>query len=577
MPLSRRAQAIVWLISFAEPYKYQLCALIGLSVLGIGPFLAQPYITRHLIDNGLLRNNWFEVLAACLYLVSLSISGFFLQLVSGRLHVLVSGNILFKLREAVFFHLMTLPPSWHAHSNVGELFSRIDGDVAELQRFGVDALLGVINSTLTVLLTVALMATLSWQLTLLALAIIPVQLVFLVKIRPRVTRLTRSTKRTADQIGTFLFDSLLAVKFIQASNAELRQVRKLNGLFTSHLKNVLEQKYLGTLSSGIPGLLANLTLVSVFAYGGWKVSLGALTIGTLVAMSSYITRVTEPMNSLLGMFVSLRRIEVSLFRVWDLMATRPLVSRSGRMRPVEAPSSGEISFENVSFAYTARSGKVPIFDDTNLRIPSGAKVGLLGASGSGKTTLADLLVRHYDPDSGSISIGSIDLRDLQLDCLRNLIAIVAQEPTIVEGTVAENIAFLKPEATRSEIMEAARSAQIHSKIEELDEGYDTNLNARAPWLSGGQRQRLAIARALLVSPKVIILDEASSAVDIIAAAAISQEIDRLFPFSTRLVISHHAEPLKGADYLYRIEDMKIVALDNVSELISLSHCAKSYG
>lgn len=547
-----RGEPIRWLAGFVRPHVARLSAVLFLSFLATALSLAQPFITRYLIDDGLLGGNMAVILMLCGVLLAAAIVSTLLSGVNRWQYVDLSARVLFALRESVFGHLQRLSPAWYARARGGDVLQRLDGDVAEIQRFAIDALLSLVNGIIALTGTLVLMAMLNWKLSLLALAIIPAQLLFLRYMRPRIEERTRTVRERASDLTSFVMESLGAMKLVQAVGGEARQAEALGGLHETYRGDLLRQQMTGFVTTAVPGLLTTLSTAIVFSIGGWMVIDGELTLGALIAFSIYMARASGPVQTLLGLYVATRRARVSLDRVMAIMNEEPAVSASTNTRPLPVGAGGNIVLDGVSFAY--ESGSVPILHNLCAEFPAGQKVGLVGASGVGKSTLIDLLHRHYDPDEGRILLDGIDLADLDPAELRRRIAVVAQDTVLLSGSIAGNIRYAAPWADEAAVLEAARSAQVDEFAGAMPNGYDTNVGARGTALSGGQRQRIAIARAILQDPLVLILDEATSAVDRETESSIGAAIDKLFPDRTRLVISHRAETLAGADPIFDMKD-----------------------
>jgi ATP-binding cassette subfamily B protein len=547
-----RGEAIRWLAGFVRPHVARLSAVLFLSFLATALSLAQPFITRYLIDDGLLGGNMAIILMLCGVLLVAAIVSTLLSGVNRWQYVDLSARVLFALRESVFAHLQRLSPAWYARARGGDVLQRLDGDVAEIQRFAIDALLSLVNGIIALAGTLVLMGMLNWKLSLLALAIIPAQLLFLRYMRPRIEERTRTVRERASDLTSFVMESLGAMKLVQAVGGEARQAGALGGLHETYRGDLLRQQMTGFVTTAVPGLLTTLSTAIVFSIGGWMVIEGELTLGALIAFSIYMARASGPVQTLLGLYVATRRARVSLDRVMAIMNEEPAVSASTNTRPLPVGAGGNIVLDGVSFAY--ESGSTPILHNLCAEFPAGQKVGLVGASGVGKSTLIDLLHRHYDPDEGRILLDGIDLADLDPAELRRRIAVVAQDTVLLSGSIAGNIRYAAPWADEAAVLEAARSAQVDEFAGAMPNGYDTNVGARGTALSGGQRQRIAIARAILQDPLVLILDEATSAVDRETESSIGAAIDKLFPDRTRLVISHRAETLAGADPIFDMKD-----------------------
>ncbi|UCH73326.1 MAG: ABC transporter ATP-binding protein [Rhodospirillales bacterium] len=544
-----------WLAGFVRPYAARLAAVLMLSVLGTGLALAQPYITRYLIDDGLLAGRMDVILVLCAVLVATAATGALLTGLNRWQYVDASARILFALREAVYAHLQRLSPTFYSRVRGGDVMQRLDGDVGEVQRFAVDGLLALVNGVIALTGTLILMVTLSWQLSLLALLVLPAQLLFLRHMRPRVESRTREVRERASDLSSFIVEALAAMKLVQSVGAEHRQSERLRELHGEYRDDLLRQQMTGYVTTAVPGLMTVASTALVFVIGGWMVIEGALSLGALVAFSIYLARASGPVQTLLGLYVAVRRAMVSLERVMAIMDAPPAVSVPATPRPLPAGAAGEVVLEQVSFAYAGSAQ--PVLRDLSAAFSSGRKTGLVGASGVGKSTLIDLMHRHYDPDSGRILLDGVDLRALDLAELRRRIAVVAQDTVLLTGSIIDNIRYAAPWAEEDGVLQAARSARVDEFAERLPDGYHSQVGSGGAALSGGQRQRIAIARALLQDPLVLILDEATAAIDLETESSIGRAIDALFADRTRIVISHRAETLAGADAIFDMNDGRL--------------------
>jgi ATP-binding cassette subfamily B protein len=548
--------ALDWLLSFVRPHRVRLAAILLLSLVSTGLGLAQPYITKYLIDDGLLAGRFDIILWLCALMFLVGIAASLLGALNRWHYVDVSARILHALRESVFSHLLTLSPTYYARTKGGDILARLDGDIAEIQRFAVDTFLAFVNGFLALLGALALMLGLSWELTLLALALLPANILFLHIMRPRVERMNRSVRERASNITAFFFENLSAVKFIQSVAAEQRETQRLGDLNEVFRQDMLRLQMTNYATGAIPGLMTSFSTAAVFIVGGYMLIQHQLSLGTLIAFSAYLARATGPLQTLLGLYVALQRARVSLARVQEVTQTRPAIVPP--VAPVAFPvnTPGAIYFKQVSFRYSADSPEV--IRNVDITLPPGKKIGLIGDSGVGKSTLIDLLHRHYDPDVGTILLDGIDLRQLEPGELRRRIAVVAQDTVLFSGSVIDNIRYAAPYLSDELAMKAAKLARVDEFVKHLPRGYQTDVGSRGTRLSGGQRQRIAIARALLQNPLVLILDEATSEVDQFAETQIISAIDQLFAKRTRIFISHRPQTLKGADVILQLIDGRLI-------------------
>ncbi len=540
-----------------RPQLPRLALVLGLSLAASLLALAQPWITKVLIDDGLIGRDYAVIWQMCGLMLAAAVASAGLAALNRWHYVTASGHILFALRASVYRHLQTLSPAYFAETRGGDLMARLDGDVAEVQRFCVDSALALINAVIVLAGALGLMLALSWQLSLIALCVLPLQVVLLKAVRPRIEAATRDMREQASSIAAFLYDTLSAMKFIQSAGGAGREAERLDTLQAGHLVKLRGLQMLNQAATALPSLLTLAGTVAVFLIGGAMVIGGSMTLGTLVAFTAYLARATGPVHTLLGLWVALTRAEVSLARVHEITSAPAAVTSPDSPVPMPSGMAGDIVFENVSFHYPASD--VATLRNIDLTIPQGSKTVIVGASGAGKTTLIDLLQRHFDPDTGRISLSGVDLRDIALDNLRRRIAIVAQDTVLMPGSIADNIRYAAPEATATQVRQVAARAGASEFIEAMPDGYDSDVGSRGTKLSGGQRQRIAIARALLGDPLVLVLDEATSGVDTETEQSIRVVIDGLFAERTRIVIAHRSTLTGDADQVLELADGRLRA------------------
>ncbi len=541
-----------WLFGLVRPHFGRLAAVLGMSAALSGVGLAQPYLTKLIIDDGLLAGRLDFVAWLCAAMLAAAVLGAGLAALNRWHYVTLSGRILFALRERVFAHLQRLSPAFYARRPLGDVVSRLDGDVAELQRFAVDGLLAAVNAVLVLGGTLAAMLLLSPKLTLLALVALPAQMLVTIFLRPVVERQTRRLREANGVLTGFLLDNLSRMKLVQASGAAGRERARLSILNASYLRDLRRAELTGQAGAAVPGLLGGIATALVFLAGGALVVDGALTIGAWVAFTAYLARAAGPVATLLGLWLAQKRARVSLQRVRALLDEPPAVSEAAQPLSLPPGGRGEIRFEDVRFAFDPAN---PVLAGVSATIAGGTKAGIVGISGAGKSTLVDLLHRHYDPQSGRILLDGVDLRALRLDELRRRIAVVGQDVQLVAGSIADNIRYAVPDAMDAAVEQAARLAQV---LEDWPDRLDTPVGERGLALSGGQRQRVAIARAILQDPLVLVLDEATAAVDDGRERLIGEALDRLFAGRTRIVVSHRPAPLAGAAQILGLDGGRIV-------------------
>lgn len=550
-------QALAWLYGFVRPQRQAIAVLLGLSLSASLLALAQPWLAKTLIDEGLLARDYQTLWHMAALMIGAGLLGTVLAGVNRYLHTRLSGRILFALRDDLYRHLQQLSPSFYGRRRTGDILSRLDGDVAEIQRFAVDSLFSAVSSVIGLLGAVGLMLMLSWQLSLLLALLIPIEVLWLRWMRRKVEREVRSLRERSADVSSFLVETLPAMKFIQAAGQQRREAGRLEQLGQGYMGQLLKVQVTEFFTQAVPGTLTSLCRACAFLVGGWWVIQGTWQLGALIAFSTYLGMAVGPVQSLLGLYVAVQRMAVSLGRVMELKQEPLAVREAQAPRPMpEGP--GELRLEAVDFAHAGRQGAV--LRGVQVRIPGGLKVAISGASGVGKSTLIDLLQRFYDPDAGRILLDGADLRELDLAALRRRIAVVSQDIVLFRGTLAQNLAYSSPQASRAELERVVRLTRLDSLVDSLPLGLDGLLGERGQQLSGGQKQRIAIARALLQDPAILVLDEATSAVDEATEREVIAAIDQLFAGRTRILISHRASTLADADLHLHLGDGQLRVL-----------------
>jgi ATP-binding cassette subfamily B protein len=536
-------------LAYVVPYWRGLLVVMLLGLFSTAVGLVQPYISRLLIDDALLRRNLHALTMIAIAMVVVTIVGFVLNIASSYYYVRLSAESLFDMRLAVYRHLQQLSPRYFTQKKLGDIVSRINNDIGEVQRVCSDTLLSVLSNLLFLVGSIAIMSWLNWRLMLASIALLPVGIFALRHYQGRLTVQTADLRQRSSDLGSFLIESLLGMRLIVASATEKFEAERFREYNSSFIRSLLSMQVLSFLASAAPSTVLTLSTAIVFLYGGKLVIAQQLTVGGLVAFMAYHLKLLSPVQNLLGIYTNLLTGGVSLGRVFEVMDVPVEVKEVAD--PVPLPwVRHAISFENVRFQY---GHDVPVLRDVSFTIPAGQMCAIAGASGVGKSTLADLLLRFHDVDSGSIAIDGQDIRHLRLEDLRRQVAMVEQTPYFFRASIRENIAYGRPEATLEEIRNCAAAAAIDTFIQSLPKGYETILGERGLTLSVGERQRIALARALLRDPRILILDEPTSALDPAAEAAVTSELMNVLRGRTSILITHRMSLAELADMVVVLE------------------------
>jgi ATP-binding cassette, subfamily B, bacterial len=537
-------------LAYVVPYWRGLLAVMLLGLFSTAVGLVQPYISRLLIDDALLRRNLHALTMIAIAMVVVTIVGFVLNIASSYYYVRLSAESLFDMRLAVYRHLQQLSPRYFTQKKLGDIVSRINNDIGEVQRVCSDTLLSVLSNLLFLVGSIAIMSWLNWRLMLASIALLPVGIFALRHYQGRLTVQTADLRQRSSDLGSFLIESLLGMRLIVASATEKFEAERFREYNSSFIRSLLSMQVLSFLASAMPSTVLTLSTAIVFLYGGKLVIAQQLTVGGLVAFMAYHLKLLSPVQNLLGIYTNLLTGGVSLGRVFEVMDVPVEVTEVAD--PVPLPwVRHAITFDKVRFQY---GHDVAVLRDVSFTIPAGQMCAIVGASGAGKSTLADLVLRFHDVDSGSIAIDGQDIRELRLEDLRRQVAMVEQTPYFFRASIRENIAYGRPEATLEEIRNCAAAAAIDSFIQSLPNGYETILGERGLTLSVGERQRIALARALLRDPRILILDEPTSALDPAAEAAVTGELMNVLRGRTSILITHRMSLAERADMVVVIED-----------------------
>jgi len=548
---------------FVAPYWRSLLAVLLLGLFSTFVGLAQPYISRLLIDEALLRRNLHALWQIALAMVVITIVGFIVSAASSYCYTRLSAESLFRMRLAVFEHLQRLSPRYFAHHKLGDIVSRINNDIGEVQRVCADTLLSIFSNVLFLVGSLVIMVWLNPRLTVASLILLPFSVLALRHYQRRLAHHTFELRQRSANLGSFLIESIMGIRVIVSTGAQKREADRFAAHNDSFVSSLISMQMTSFLASALPGTVLTLSTATVFLYGGKLVIQHQLTLGAFVAFMAYHVKLLSPVQNLLGVYTSLLTGGVSLARVFEVLDVPVEVADPPSPQPFPV-FSNEIRFQDVGFRYTAQ---VPVLSNVSFTIPKHTICAIVGSSGAGKSTIGDLLVRFYDVQNGAITIDDIDIRDLSLAELRSSIAIVEQTPYLFHATVRENIAYSHPSATETEIHSAAAQAGIHNFIDSLPHGYETVIGERGSTLSAGERQRIALARALLRKPAILLLDEPTSALDPRTESLVTEELASSLRSSTIIVITHRRSLVEAADHVIVLDEGRIVQQGHPGDLL----------
>ena len=475
----------------------------------------------------------------------------------------ISQWVMHDLRRTLYSHIQRLSLAYHDQKQTGDLISRVTSDIATIQDLIASSVLTALVNAITLVGMVAVMFYLDWRFTLIALSIAPVLFVVVYSYTRRIKKAARAVRKKEGEIVSTIQEVLSSIRVVKAFAREDYEQDRLERESLESVEIALRARNLKAKLAPIVDLIVAVGTCLVLWFGARMALAGALSTGSLVVFIWYLGKMYKPMQALSKMTDTYSKAAVSYERIREIFETNGVIKdvRGARLAP---PFRGKIEFEHVNFSYSQGQS---ILKDVSLRIEPGQVAALVGPTGAGKTTIISLIARFYDPESGVVKIDDQDIRRFKYKSLRGRMSFVLQENLLFHAPVWQNIAYGKPEATRAEVLRAAELANAHEFIQQLPEGYDTQIGERGVTLSGGQRQRIAIARAIIRDTPILIMDEPSSGLDASSEKQVFEALDRLMEGKTSIVIAHRLSTIRRSDVIFVVDDGKIVEQGRHEELL----------
>ena len=559
----RTRRRLGMLLRLARPYKTRSLLSIVALLLATATALAPPYLSKYAIDEGIAQHDlnklWWIVGA---FLVA-GLLNWGLTYAQTYLTGWVGERILADLRNRLFDHLQDLSLGFYERNRAGVIISRLTNDVEAIDQLVTDGVTSLVQNTLTLIGTAILLFVLDWRLALATLVVIPFMSVASAIFRTRSSRAYSQVRERLGLVTATLAEDIAGMRMVQAFTREDANIRNFRDVAERYRESNMQTVVLNGLYFPFVDLLSTVALAVVLGYGGHLYFENAVTLGTLFAFMLYVQNFFDPVQQLSQLYGTFLSATAALDKIVDVLDRDPEVVDAPRAE-VLPRVEGRVLFDDVRFGY----GDGPeVLHGLELDVPAGTTVALVGHTGAGKSTIAKLLARFYDPREGRITIDGHDLRDVTQASLRRQLGIVPQEGFLFAGTVSENIAFGRPDARRDEIVRAAETIGAHDFILRLEDGYETQLQERGTRLSLGQRQLVALARALLADPRILILDEATSSVDIGTERKIEGALRTLLAGRTAFVIAHRLSTIRDADLIVVLEHGRVVEQGSHDELM----------
>jgi len=559
---AKRLHALARLVS---PYRGRATLAVLSLLAAAATGLAPPLLSRMAIDRGITRGDAHVLAIIVIVFIAVGLANWATGYAESYYTGWVGERVLADLRRKLFAHLQRLSLGYYERNRTGVIVSRMTNDIEALDQLVTEGVSTLIQNTLMLVGSAAILFVLDWRLALATLTVMPLMLAATTVFRLYSTRAYRAVRERIGNVTGTLAEDIGGMRVVQAYTREQERVRNFAALNESYR----EANYRTVVWNGIyfpfVDVLSGAGSAIVLGYGGWLVFHGQVTIGTLVAFIYYLSYFFDPIQQLSQLFNTFIAATAALDKIMDVLDAEPEVVDAPDARELQY-ATGHVRFQHVRFRY--RPELPEVLHDLHLEVPAGTTVALVGHTGAGKSTIAKLLARFYDPSEGRITIDGSDLRDLEQRSLRSQLGIVPQEGFLFAGTVRENIAFARPGATGRQIEAAARAVGALDFIEGLENGFDTQLGERGARLSVGQRQLVAFARALVADPRILILDEATSSVDISTERTIEQALKVLLSGRTAFVIAHRLSTIRGADLIVVLEHGRVVEQGKHDELLA---------
>ncbi len=574
------------IVRFARPYRWRLAVFLTLIIIDAIITASTPLIYRAIIDNGIIKKNVRLIIVLALIVGVLALFDVVISLWQRWISARVGEGLIYDMRTKVFAHFQEMPIAFFQRTQTGALVSRLNNDVLDAQQAFTDTFSSVVSNIISVVIMLIAMLFLSWEITLVALVLLPVFVIPARWVGRRLQGITReSYNLNAKMINTmterFNVSGAMLVKLFGRSEDEVAAFEQKAGRVRDI--GVTQAMYTRIFMASLM-LVASIATAIVYGWGGTLAARGVLAVGTVVALTQYLTRLYGPLTALSNVQVDIMTALVSFDRIFEVLDLEPMIKDTPGAQDIPR-GQATIEFDHVGFSYPkpeevslASLESVAVLDQTpssqvlydiTFAAEPGQLIALVGHSGAGKTTISHLVSRLYDVTQGSIKIAGVDVRKATQRSLHSCVGVVTQDVHLFHETIRSNLLFAKPEATEETLIEALRAAQILPLIESLPDGLDTEVGERGYRLSGGEKQRIALARLLLKAPDIVVLDEATAHLDSESEAAVQLALKAALVGRTSIVIAHRLSTIREADQILVISDGRIVERGRHEELLEL--------
>jgi ATP-binding cassette, subfamily B, bacterial len=559
---TRKRLGLLW--SLTQPYRRRTAFSVISLLVATATALAPPYLAKYALDDAVNGHAGTRLFVVVAIFVAAGLANWAMFYVETYMTGWVGERILADLRVRLFAHLQDLSLGFYERNRAGVIISRLTNDIEAIDQLVTDGVTSLVQNTLTLVGTAVILFILDWRLALATCAVLPLMSIATAIFRKRSARAYAEVRERLGLVTATLAEDIAGMRVLQSFNREEPAFANFTGVARRYREANMRTVVLNGVYFPVVDLLSSVALAVVLAYGGHLYFSGTLTLGTLFAFMLYVQNFFDPVQQLSQLYNTFLSATAALDKIMGVLDEQPEVVDRPDAKPLET-IDGHVRFEGVRFTY-GRGDEV--LHGIDLDVPAGTTVALVGHTGAGKSTIAKLLARFYEPTHGRLTIDGVDLNDVTQASLRRQLGVVPQEGFLFAGTVAENIAFGRRDATSEEIVRAAQTVGAHDFVVRLEDGYDTQLGERGTRLSLGQRQLVAFARALLADPRILILDEATSSVDIGTERRIEEALQVLLERRTAFIIAHRLSTIRDADLIVVLEHGRVIEQGSHDELLA---------
>ena len=551
------------MMAFVKPDKGKVIVSLAAMFIFSGTVVAAPWLIERAIDSVVVHRDANGLRMAAILLAVNAVVGYFSNFIHLTTMSRVGQNLLLRLRRATFDHLQRLSMSYYDRAEVGGIMSRVQNDVQQLQEFLSIFVLALSDLVVLVGIVVA-MLLMNAELALITFSVVPVLLAMMVFWQRYALRIFMRVRREVAHVNSELQENISGIRVIQSLDRQDENLRQFDDANRRYVDTSMNATRLSAALNPSVELVSAVSTALVIIFGGLMVLDGNIeVVGVLVAFALYIQRFFDPIRSLTMQYGQLQRAVASGRHIFEILDTEPVIRDKPGAAPLP-PLMGEVRYEGVSFHYIPG---MPVLKDVNLVIRPGERVALAGPTGAGKTTLASLISRLYDVTDGRVLVDGHDIRDVARTSLNHQVSVVGQEPFLFSGTIMDNIRFANPDASAEEVIQASRAVGAHGFIQELEAGYDAQVEERGINFSPGQRQLISLARALVAQPKIVVLDEATASVDSKTELMVQNGLERVLEGRTSIIIAHRFSTIRRADRVVVMDQGRVVEQGSHQELL----------